>query len=368
MARRGSLSFRAVGKRLALVLGLVALVATSAAFTAKHAPGYSWHLTPTGVAGGHYRGLSVVNDKVVWASGYVPGTGPGLVERTTDRGKTWQSVAPPGSGALQFRDIQAFDAKHAVILSIGGGTSDFRVYVTSDGGASWTQTFTNADPSAFYDCMDFWDKRHGIAVSDPVNGKFQIISTSDGGMHWQLVSQAGMPPALPGEAGFAASGECLVTGHGEHAWFGSGGGPQARVFRTNDGGKTWQVSVTPIPSGPTSGVNGLAFRNDDKRGIAVGGDFLAPAASPNSVAITSDGGKTWKLAKTQNNQYRSGVTFLHGQTAIDVGLTGSDFTTDSGNTWTTFDTGSFDTVDCAGGDHCWASGAGDRVAYLVRSH
>lgn len=355
-------------KRLVLALGLVALVGTTAAFTAKHSPGYSWHLTPTGIAGGHYRGLSAVSDKVAWVSGYVPGTGPGLVARTTDRGKTWQSVAPPAPSDIQFRDIQAFDAKHAVILSIGNSTDEFRVYVTSNGGASWTQTFQNTDPNAFYDCMDFWDKQHGIAVSDPTGGKFQIISTSDGGMSWHLVSQSGMPPALPGEAGFAASGECLVTGHGRHAWFGSGGGAQARVFRTNDGGTTWQVSTTPIPSSPSSGVNGLAFRNDDKRGIAVGGDFNAPASSPNSVAITSDGGRTWRLAKTQNNQYRSGVTFLHGQTAIDVGLTGSDFSTDSGNTWTTFDTGSFDTVDCAGGDHCWASGAGDRVAYLVRSH
>jgi len=359
-----------VRKRLVLAVGLVALVATSAAFTVKHGPGYSWHLVPTGIAGGHYRGLSVVNDNIVWASGYVPGTGPGLVVRTTDRGRTWQSVAPPGSTDLQFRDIQAFDAKHAVILSIGGNPDDFRVYVTSNGGASWSQTFTNDDPNAFYDCMSFWDRQHGIAVSDPSGGKFKIISTSDGGLHWgNPVSATGMPAALPGEAGFAASGECLVTGHGRRAWFGTGGSaPQARVFRTSDAGKTWQVSTTPIDSSTFAGINGLAFRDDDKRGIAVGGDFTVPATSLNTVAITKDGGKSWQLAKTQNHQYRSGVHWLHGNTAIDVGLTGSDVSTDGGNTWTTFDTGSFDTIDCAGGDHCWASGAGDRVAYLVRSH
>jgi photosystem II stability/assembly factor-like uncharacterized protein len=348
-----------------IVVALVALVAISAAFTAKHGKSYSWQLTPTGVDAGHFRGLSVVSPKVVWASGYIPGTGPGVVVRTTNGGTTWQSVAPPGSTDLQFRDIQAFDANHAVLLSIGNNPDDFRVYVTSDGGAHWTQTFTNAQPTAFYDCMSFWDKKHGIAVSDPVNGKFQIISTTDGGNHWQLVSQAGMPAALPNEAGFAASGECLVTGHRQHAWFGSGQGAQARVFRTNDGGTTWQVSTTPITSSASSGVNGLAFRRDDKRGIAVGGDFTPGAVSPNPVAITSDGGKTWKPAKSAPSEYRSGVAWLHGHTAIDVGLAGSDVSTDGGNTWTTFDTGSFDTVDCAGGDHCWASGAGGRVGYLV---
>ena len=347
-------------KRILLLAGLVAVVATSAAFTAKHGVSYSWHVTPTGTTA-HFRGLSAVSDNVAWVSGYTPTNG--VVLRTTDGGTTWQSVGPPGAAGLQFRDIEAFDADHAVILSIGDNATDFRVYVTSDGGVHWTQTFTNAEPTAFYDCMTFFDRQHGLAVSDPVNGKFRLISTSDGGSSWQIVSPDGMPPALPGEAGFAASGECL-TSHGNRAWFGSGGGAQARVFSSKDGGQTWQASATPIPSGPTSGVNGIAF-HDARHGIAVGGDFSAPKASPNAVAITSDGGTTWLTAKAPS-EYRSGVDWLRGQTAIDVGLSGSDYSTDGGSTWTTFDTGSFDTVDCVH-TTCWASGAGGRVGYLVQS-
>jgi photosystem II stability/assembly factor-like uncharacterized protein len=118
----------------------------------------------------------------------------GVVLRTTDKGKTWQSVGPPNATGLQFRDIEAFDKDHAVIMSIGNNPTDFRMYVTSDGGAHWTQTFTNSQPTAFYDCMTFFDKKRGLAVSDPVNGKFQIISTDDGGMSWQLVSQRGCRP------------------------------------------------------------------------------------------------------------------------------------------------------------------------------
>jgi photosystem II stability/assembly factor-like uncharacterized protein len=348
-------------KRLLLLLGLFVVVPTSAASTAKHGESFSWVVTPTGTTA-HFRGLSAVNEKVAWVSGYTPTDG--VVLRTTDRGATWQSVGPPGATGLQFRDIEAFDKDHAVIVSIGSNTTDFRVYATSDGGAHWTQTFTNAEPAAFYDCMTFFDRHHGLVVSDPVNGKFRLISTKDGGMSWQIVSDAGMPPALPGEAGFAASGECL-TSHGHRAWFGSGGGAQARVFSSKDGGKTWHVSATPIPSGPTSGINGIAF-HDAKHGIAVGGDFNAPTASPNAVAITSDGGRTWTLAAKAPSEYRSGVDWLRDHIAIDVGLSGSDYSTDGGNTWTTFDKGSFDTVDCVH-TTCWASGANGRVAYLAQS-
>jgi photosystem II stability/assembly factor-like uncharacterized protein len=352
---------RAVMKRLLLLLGLFVVVGSSAAFTAKHGESYSWVATPTGSTA-HFRGLSAVSEKLAWVSGYT--STAGVVLRTTDGGATWRSVGPPDAGGLQFRDIEAFDRDHAVIVSIGNNTTDFRVYVTSDGGAHWTQTFTNAEPAAFYDCMTFFNRHQGLVVSDPVNGKFRLISTNDGGTSWQIVSQADMPPALAGEAAFAASGECL-TSHGQRAWFGSGGGAQARIFSSKDGGKTWQVSATPINSGPSSGVNGIAF-HDARHGIAVGGDFNLPKASPNPVALTSDGGTTWRLAASAPSEYRSGVDWLRGHIAIDVGLSGSDYSTDGGNTWTTFDTGSFDTVDCVH-TTCWASGAGGRVAYLAQS-
>src|SRR5919109_759829 len=184
-------------KRIALLGAVLALAATSLA--AASSGGYAWQLTPTGSTA-RLRGLSAVSEDVAWASG-----SQGTVLRTLDRGATWQSVGPPGTEMLQFRDIEAFDANRAVILSIGTG-SDSRIYVTSDGGANWTLAFENDDPNAFYDCMTFFDDRRGLALSDPPDGvKFRIISTSDGGQSWNVVNPAGMPDALPGEFAFAAS-------------------------------------------------------------------------------------------------------------------------------------------------------------------
>jgi photosystem II stability/assembly factor-like uncharacterized protein len=260
---------------------------------------------------------------------------------------------------LEFRDIEAFDADHAVILSIGDTTDAFRVYVTSDGGRTWTQTFVNTEPDAFYDCMTFFDSRRGLALSDPVGGKFRIIATDDGGLHWR-VAGGSMPAALPGEFAFAASGQCLVSDHGRRAWFGTGGGAQARVFRSDDGGNSWSVTATPIHSGSSAGIFALAFQGQ-QHGFAIGGDYRTPTQAPDALAWTGDGGSSWQLVHAAPGEYRSGAAWVNGNTAIAVGPTGSDVSTDRGQTWRRFDTGSFDTVDCARGA-CWASGVQGRVA------
>ncbi|HKC77686.1 MAG TPA: hypothetical protein VKB70_04785 [Gaiellaceae bacterium] len=351
---------------LAVLVGLAAvLVAVSAAGAGR--PGYAWHDTPTGTTD-HFRGLSAVSANTAWVSGYLVNPDEsvdGKVLRTTDRGATWQDVTPPGSAGLQFRDIEAFGANRAVAMSIGDNPTDFRMYVTKDGGKTWSITFQNTDPNAFYDCMSFFNRRVGLAVSDPPDGShFRVIRTTDGGMTWNVTGL--QMPAAPGAFGFAASGECLTTNHGHRAWFG-GGGAEASIFTSNDRGTTWTKSPTPMLTGASAGINGIAF-NGQNRGIAVGGDFSLPTGSPQAFAVSHDGGKTWSLAAQAPTEYRSGVAWVDGHTAIAVGLSGSDVSTDGGATWQAFDTGSLDTVDCARPTACWASGAGGRVAYLVRTH
>jgi photosystem II stability/assembly factor-like uncharacterized protein len=344
-------------KRILLLAALCGLVGVSLASAGTR--GFAWHDTPTGSAA-RLRGLSAVSSTTAWASGSL-----GTVLRTTDRGATWQQVGPPGTQDLQFRDIEAFDADHAVILSIGPG-SDSRIYVTADGGQTWALTFVNPDPNAFFDCMTFYDSRRGLALSDPPDGlHFRVIATDDGGLSWH-VTGAQMPEALPGEFAFAASGQCITTDHGRRAWFGTGGAAQARVFRSDDGGASWSVAPTPLNSGPTAGIFALAFRGQ-QHGLAVGGDFLAETASPDNFARTADGGASWNLLPAAPPEYRSGATWLDGHTALAVGPSGSDVSTDAGATWQRFDDGSLDTVDCARPTACWASGANGRVAYLVRT-
>jgi photosystem II stability/assembly factor-like uncharacterized protein len=346
-----------MAKRVAVLVAIFSLAATSLALASVGSRDYGWELTPTGSAA-RLRGLSVVSEKVVWTSGSL-----GTVLRTTNKGATWQSVGPPGTATLQFRDIEAFDRNTALILSIGTGT-DSRIYRTTDGGQTWLLVFQNAELNAFYDCMAFFDENRGLALSDPVEGRFRILATNDGGRSWHIVA-AEMPPALPLEFAFAASGQCITTAGGRDAWFGTGGDAIARVFHTGDRGESWTVVNTPIRSGPSAGIFALAFR-DPRQGIAAGGDFAMPTASPAALATSRDGGASWQLVAAAPNEYRSGAHWVTGTDAIIVGPTGSDVTFDQGRTWQGFDDGSFDTVECAGDFACWASGEQGRVAFLTR--
>jgi photosystem II stability/assembly factor-like uncharacterized protein len=271
------------------------------------------------------RGISAVSDKVAWASG-----ASGTVLRTVDGGATWQRVEVVGASALDFRDIQAFDQNTAFVLSIGPGEQS-RIYKTSDGGKIWQLQFTNKDPKAFYDCFAFWDSTHGIALSDSVDGKFPLISTSDGAT-WNPVAVKKMPAALPNEGAFAASGTCIATYGKQDVWFGTGG-PAARVFHSSDRGQTWTVAETPIIHGAaTQGVFSLAFWTA-KDGIAVGGDYKEPTKGEATAALTHDGGKTWSLVSKQPQGYRSAVAIGLPHSLIAVGTSGADISHNGGNSW-----------------------------------
>lgn len=269
------------------------------------------------------RGLSVVSDEVAWLSG-----AQGTVGRTTDGGKTWQVIKVPGAEKLDFRDVEAFDDKRAFLLSIGPGELS-RIYYTADGGATWKQQWKNDDKNAFYDAIAFWDAQHGIALSDPVNGKYRLLTTNDGET-WKILEPETMPAILKGEGAFAASGTCLITVGKNDVYFVTGGAKVARVFHSKDRGKNWTATETPIQAGKeSSGIFSIAFR-DDQQGIIVGGDYQQPKQTQATVAITNDAGKTWKLIE-QPLPFLSAVTWANGRW-IAAGTAGI-YTSTNGTTW-----------------------------------
>jgi photosystem II stability/assembly factor-like uncharacterized protein len=309
--------------------------------------------------------VSPVNPQVVWASGRA-----GTFVVTTDGGNTWNAGVVPGAEALQFRDVEGVSAKVAYLQSIGtsGDPTDFRIYKTVDGGATWTIQFENQNPNAFYDCFAFWTPKRGISHSDSVNGVFPDLRITDG-TTWQDIS-SNMPPALPGEFSFAASGTCVATQGGQNAWIATGGAPIARVLATRDGGDTWDAYDTPLASSPSAGAFTVAFRNPWS-GIVGGGD-LDPG-NPNSAATatSSDGGVTWALTNPPpvtgaifGLAYAHGVGNGHGSRTVVITANdgGAAWTPDEGTTWFTLpDVTGFWAVAFASPHAGWLVGTDGRI-------
>jgi photosystem II stability/assembly factor-like uncharacterized protein len=301
------------------------------------------------------RGVSAVSSRVVWASG----TG-GTYLRTLDGGVTWQASAVPAAADLDFRAVHAQDGQTAWLMSSGPGAKS-RVYETSDAGAHWSLLYTNPDTVGFFDALAFWDARRGIILGDPVDGQFVVLATADGGQTWQ---RRKLPPAFPDEGAFAASNSCLVLRGAAEAWFATGGPHGARVFRSSDAGRTWEVAATPLRHDSAgAGIFSLSFA-DSGHGVAVGGDYGKPADATGNLAVTTDGGRSWTApAASHPNGYRSAVAFVAERRIwIAVGTSGADISTD-GQSWKPIDNAAYNAIGSAG-DAVWAVGPKGRIARL----
>jgi photosystem II stability/assembly factor-like uncharacterized protein len=277
---------------------------------------------------------------------------------TVDAGRTWRQVAVPGGDALDFRGLAAPAPGTAILTSAGDGPSgQARIYRTGDGGATWSPVFETRLPGAFLDGVAFWNRDHGLAFGDPIDGRWFLLGTTDGGRSWTRIEQL-QPPLLSGEAAFAASNSALFLGSKSQTWIVSGGAAHGRAFHSGDGGRTWGVAETPIAGGPTGGVfGGLALGG--RRAVIVGGDHKDELrAAPNIALAVGDG---WTLAaQAAPAGLLEGVGRLDAHTLLAVGPRGTSISHDSGRSWRQVDSEAFHAIACAKGT-CVAAGPKGRV-------
>src|SRR5260370_16905043 len=219
----------------------------------------SWWSVQTRGLATNLRGVSVRLDEVrsqpglhyiVWASG-----SNGVILRAVNAGKTWKQRAVAGGEGLDFRDIEAFDADVAYVLSSGEGDKS-RIYKTIDGGKRWKLQYSYKRPGLFLDSLACSSSTHCVALSNPVGGTFLVLNPDHSG-HFSTLPRDGMPAALPQEGAFAASGTAMALCEGG-IYFGTGG-PKARIFHSADSGRSWSVLETPISTGnASSGIFSLA--------------------------------------------------------------------------------------------------------------
>lgn len=334
-------------------LRLIALV-----LLAAPAASAQWTYVPSGTTA-ELRGLSAPTDQLVWASG-----NRGTVVRSMDGGRTWVADTVPGSTHLDFRSVHAHSDAVAFIASAGEAEKgSARIVATGDATRHWNLAYSTETKGVFLDAIAFWDLKNGIALSDPVDGRFFVLTTADGGHTWTRVSPGALPEVLPGEAAFAASGSSIALRGASRAWIGTGGGGRARVMHSADRGRTWSVVDAPVHAdGPAAGIFSIAFL-DSLRGMAVGGDYSKPTLKAASVALTEDGGKTWRVAADPPAAYLSGVAYAgDARRVVAVGLAGTFVSRDGGEHWTRTDTVPMNSVRFAG-RRGFAVGPRGRVAF-----
>jgi photosystem II stability/assembly factor-like uncharacterized protein len=294
------------------------------------------------------RGIDNVGNGVVWASGT-----HGTVLRTEDNGTTWQHcTTPPDADKLDFRGIQAFDAKTAIVMSSGKGDLS-RLYKTTDGCQTWKLVFTNPDKDGFWDALKFEDKRFGSLLGDPVRDRFVLFNTRDGGNTWQRRGAKGVTATSGAQGAFAASNSSLMVWNGlTHRFFVSGGKDGAFFYSCNGrlepGADHWDsdCSRTKLPlAGKAEGAGGFSVAAQDGHFITVGGNY----GHPNDVAGTaawSKWGEEWHAATTPPHGYRSAVTYdAATKTWITVGPNGTDISSDDGRNWRALKPGASDAPD-----------------------
>jgi len=233
---------------------------------------------------------------------------------------------------LEFRSI-AQTKNHIFILSVGNPALLYKIDKKT---MTPKLVYKEENQKVFYDSMQFQDDKNGMAMGDPTENCLSVIITKDGGETWQKQSCSNLPNTIDGEAAFAASNTNLVI-RNKKAWMVSGG-KQARIFCSDDFGQTWQNYNTPLVQGSTmTGIFSADFY-DEKNGIIVGGDYEKPNQNFGNKAVTSDGGKTWKLvAENSGFGYASCVQYIPDSAAkgiVSVGATGVFISYNSGNNWT----------------------------------
>ena len=331
--------------RLCLLVFAATTVAIAQTPAPQPASGPVWQMQESRTTAS-LRGIDSVDGKVAWASGT-----EGTVLKTIDGGAHWSKCAIPDAdkdgATLDFRGVQAWDADTAIVMASGPGDKS-RLYKTIDGCKTWLLLLSDPDKDGFFDSISVADQNNLMLLGDPVQGRFTILDTVDGGKNWERDAS----PILTSnakEGAFAASNSSLLVNwvDGPVA-FATGSPSGARLFsdcQDCSSGKRWSViSVAPFSGAESAGIFSLAQRNR-KNWIAVGGDYVKPNDSTGSAAYSHDRGAHWTASEKTPHGYRSTVQWSKTEKLwITAGTNGSDISRDDGRTWQPLDDGNWNAL------------------------
>ena len=237
--------------------------------------------------------------------------GMGIILATTDGGEHWRAQWQ-GKGPWLY-DVCFVDENAGWASGENGA-----VLKTKDGGATWAHLPATNTTDALHGIC-FVDRRHGWAVG----GNETIIATRDGGKTWTRARC----PALPRPLGRRKTFRSVCAVDSRRCWV---VGAEGSVLHTSDGGETWELQDLGIDAmaAHVLDLTGVCFV-DESNGWVVG-------EIGSAIFRTEDGGCTWQRVRTGFGHALSSVQFADGHTGWAVGERGTRLTTsDGGRSWQT---------------------------------
>lgn len=304
------------------------------------------------------RGMSVVSNQIIWVSG-----SGGAVGKSLDGGKSFQWMTVRGYEKRDFRDIEAYNQKTAIIMAIA---EPALILKTVDGGENWYKVFEDSTKGMFLDAMNAEAKTIQV-IGDPINGKAFFAMSNDLGETWETNKLDGI--ALnDGEAFFASSGTNLQISQSSHTFkkgtFMVTGGKVSRLLNARD-----QRDQYPLPllqGKESTGANSIAVSPSGKQAFIVGGDFAKDTMrTGNAIGVNLEPSIQFIQPKTPPFGYRSSVIYLTNKILVACGTSGVDISIDGGMHWENISSQSFHVVQKAkNGKAIFLAGGGGKIAKL----
>jgi photosystem II stability/assembly factor-like uncharacterized protein len=235
--------------------------------------------------------VAVVGAGLAWR-GTGPGPGAGTpTQHPTLPGTAGPSFPPaPGPGSSKDASLVSWADPLTAVISVKDGG----LRMTRDGGLTWTP-LTEAPANPTDPDLDFIDATHGWLSSVDSIGADSVVSvyrTADGGRTWQSSRVTSVPAAefwfVDASVHFADAdrGSILVSSLNSVTNVNQG----CRLFTTADGGRNWSAAG----DGPCLGVARWPTWSSHEAG------FMKSALSPTGVVTTTDGGRTWRASELPN--------------------------------------------------------------------
>lgn len=285
-------------------------------------------------------------------SGWARATGQRILH-TIDGGKHWQDVTPPYPADYTGNIPPAFASLNQSVAWVAvfekqqpNGTMPNVVFRTSDGGQNWQEATLPAGSLGvsqvqFINAQDGW-LLASFGGSGAGSQAVVLYRSTDGGQTWSFVARAGYPGGTIPLVGFKSGMSWLSTSTGWITGAINAAQNFVYLYRTQDGGVTWQQQSLPLPSGQavvtmyppvffsaTEGLLPVTF-NTPPQGVGL------------IVYATHDGGATWSsstlLPNIGTTWNRDLLTMQQGWVVAASGST-LDETNDGGQHWTAITSG-----------------------------